>query len=268
MVVPNDLAIFYPHPHEQLAWSAVAVAVAVLLTITLAAVIWFRRFPYLFVGWCWYLGTFIPTIGIVQVGRQQMADRFTYFPSIGLFIAFVWLAAELAPAGFVRSRLLPAIGVACLAATAAICFVQVGYWQNSVTLFRHAIDCGQDSAVSRSFLGSALVASGHTSEGMAFLESAVAMEPNDHEFEFNLALALQTHGQPDAAAKHYAEALLLRERDAGVHLNLGVILLNRHDYQAAKRNFLRAAEIDPDEARAYANLSRSVKELQRFSSFR
>ena len=92
MIVPNDLAIFYPHPRDHLALTAVAVAAAVLLSITLAAVLWFRRFPYLFVGWCWYLGTLIPTIGIVQVGRQQMADRFTYFPSIGLFIAFVWLA--------------------------------------------------------------------------------------------------------------------------------------------------------------------------------
>ena len=256
IVVPNDLAIFYPHPRDQLALSAVVVAAVVLLAITLVAVLLFRRYPYVFVGWCWYIGTLVPTIGIVQVGRQQMADRFTYFPSIGLFIAFVWLVTDLAPAGFVRGRLLPVIGVASLTAMASISFVQVGYWQNSVTLFRHAIDCGQDSAVSRSFLGSSLVASGNTKEGMAFLESAVAMEPNDHEFEFNLAVALQIHGQLDAAAKHYTEALRLHERDAGVHLNLGIILLNRHDYPAAKRNFLRAVEIDPDEVRAYANLGK------------
>lgn len=264
-VLPDDLAIFYPHPRDQLALSAVAVAAAVLLTITLAAVIWLRRFPYLFVGWCWYLGTLVPTIGIVQVGRQQMADRFTYFPSIGLFIAFVWFVADLAPAGFVRSRLLPAIGVAGLAGMAVICFVQVGYWQNSLTLFRHAIDCGQDSAISRSFLGSSLVASGHTDEGMAFLESAVAMQPNDHEFEFNLAVALQIRGQLDAAAKHYTEALRLHERDAGVHLNLGIILLKRHEYQAAKKNFLRSAELDPDEVKTYANLGKLCLETGQYS---
>jgi|HubBroStandDraft_6_1064221.scaffolds.fasta_scaffold52665_2 Tfp pilus assembly protein PilF len=260
LFVPNDLAIFYPHPRGQLAATAVAVAAAVVLAISVAAVIWVRHYPFFIVGWCWYLGTLVPMIGIVQVGRQQMADRFTYFPSIGLFIAFVWLVTELAPAGMLRNRILPAAGALVVCVLAALSFVQVGVWRDSVTLFRHALDCGQDSAVARSFLGSTLVVRGDVSEGMALMESAIVMDREDPEFEFNLAVALQTKGQPDAAARHYERALTIHERDAGIHSNLGVILLNRREYEAAKRNFRRAAEIDPDDVRAYVNLATACLE--------
>ena len=265
MFVPIDLAIFYPHPRGQLAATAIAVAAAVVLAISVAAVTWTRRYPFFLVGWCWYLGTLVPMIGIVQVGRQQMADRFTYFPSIGLFIAFVWLVTDLAPAGTFRYRILPAAGVVGVCALAAMSFVQVSVWRDSVTLFRHALDCGRDSAVARSFLGSTLVARGDVTEGMALMESAVAMDPDDPEFEFNLAVALQTKGQPDAAARHYERALAIHERDAGIHSNLGVILLKRREYEAAKRNFRRAAEIDPDDVRAYVNLATACLETGEYA---
>jgi len=253
-VIPDDLAVFYPHPKGQLALTTVAVAAAVIIAISVAAVIWARRYPFLLVGWCWYLGTLVPMIGIVQVGRQQMADRFTYFPLIGLFLAFVWLAAELAPAGIICNRVLQAAGISGVVALAAASFVQVGYWHDNIALFRHALECGQDSALARSCLGSLLVAQGEATEGMALLESAVALDGEDPEFEFNLAVALQTHGQLDAAARHYETALKLHERDADVHSNLGLIQLRRHEYQVAKRNFTRAIEIDPDDVRPYVNL--------------
>ena len=263
-IVPTDLAIFYPHPRGQLAANSIVLAAAVLLFISVAAVIWARRYPFLLVGWCWYLGTLVPMIGIVQVGRQQMADRFTYFPSIGLFLSVVWLTSELAPAGVLCRRILPATGIAALIACAAMSFIQVAAWKDSVSLFRHAIVCGQDSAVSRSFLGSTLAARGDVREGIALMESAIATDPEDPEFEFNLAVALQTHGQLDAAAKHYERALAINEKDAGLHSNLGVTLLKRHEYAAAKRNFLRAVEIDPDEIRAYVNLGTLCLETGQF----
>ena len=151
-IVPTDLAIFYPHPRGQLAANSIVLAAAVLLFISVAAVIWARRYPFLLVGWCWYLGTLVPMIGIVQVGRQQMADRFTYFPSIGLFLSVVWLTSELAPAGVLCRRILPATGIAALIACAAMSFIQVAAWKDSVSLFRHAIVCGQDMPSREVFL--------------------------------------------------------------------------------------------------------------------
>lgn len=253
-LIPNDLAIFYPHPRGDLVWSVAAVAAVLFVTFSVAAVVWARRYPFFMVGWFWYVGTLIPMIGIVQVGRQQMADRFTYFPSIGLYVACIWLAVECVPAGVLRNRLLPAAGIAGLGTLGVISFLQVGYWRDSVTVFRHALECGHDSPLARSFLGSALVARGEASEGLPLLESAVAIEPTDPDLQFNLAVGLQTQGQLDAAASHYLAALALHEQDAGAHFNLGVLFLKRGQYEAAKRNFRRTVEIDPDNVNAYANL--------------
>ncbi len=102
-VFPLHLAVYYPHPGDNIAWGAVAAAAALLAAISLIVVARARRYPFLFVGWAWYLGTLVPMIGIVQVGRQQMADRYTYFPLIGLFLALVWLIPELVPAGALRA---------------------------------------------------------------------------------------------------------------------------------------------------------------------
>ncbi len=101
---PINLAVYYPHQGYAIGWANLALAGLVLLAVTAAALAFVRRYPFLFVGWFWFLGTLVPMIGLVQIGSQQMADRYTYFPLIGLFLAAVWLLAELAPAGFLRQR--------------------------------------------------------------------------------------------------------------------------------------------------------------------
>ena len=101
--VPHDLVVYYPHPGGAFSWLAIGTSAAVLLAVSGAAIAGVRRWPYLFVGWSWFLGTLVPMIGLVQVGSQQMADRYTYFPLIGLFIALVWLIADFVPAGASRT---------------------------------------------------------------------------------------------------------------------------------------------------------------------
>ncbi len=103
-VYPLNLAFYYPHPGVRISWIVVGCSAAVLLAVTAAAIVWLRRYPFLFVGWFWYLGTLVPTIGLVQIGIQQMADRYTYFPLIGIFIAFTWLVSALVPQGLLRTR--------------------------------------------------------------------------------------------------------------------------------------------------------------------
>jgi|HubBroStandDraft_6_1064221.scaffolds.fasta_scaffold01769_5 cytochrome c-type biogenesis protein CcmH/NrfG len=262
---PYHLAVFYPYPGERYFWAAVGGAALLLAAISTAALVCVRRYPFLFVGWAWFLGTLVPMIGIVQVGRQQMADRYTYFPLIGLFLAVVWLCAELVPNSALRARTLATAAVVVLAALAVAAFVQAGYWHDSVSLFRHALGCDENNPVAASALGSTLGAEGQATEGLALLELAVKLAPKDAESRFNLAVGLEKLGRIDAAIEQYQAALALDDWDARSHNNLGLLLWKRHDYQQAKQHFLRAIEIDQDHVSTYENLGALCGEMGDFA---
>ena len=140
LFLPRHLAVFYPIQPAIPAWE-VAGAAVLLIAITVLAIWRARREPWLLVGWLWFLGTLVPVIGLVQVGRQAMADRYTYIPSIGLFLAVVWSLAELGRAH--RAALATAAGIVILA-LAATTRVQIGYWSDGATLFRHALAATDD----------------------------------------------------------------------------------------------------------------------------
>ena len=193
-------------------------------------------------------------IGIVQVGSQQRADRYTYFALIGLFIAAAWTIPALLPAGLWRTRVLPILAAFALAIFAAASFVQVGYWRNTETLFRHAIDSGWDSAFARNALGTAVATSGRTDEGITLLESAVRMSPGVAQWEFNLAVELQKAGRIEAAAQHYQAALAIDEHSSKAHNNLGVLLGRMQRYEESTKNLERSIELDPAHAKTYLNL--------------
>ncbi len=253
-VAPVGLAIVYAHRGESVDWPAAAGAAALILTISACALIWIRRLPYLFVGWCWYLGTLVPMIGIVQVGNQRMADRYTYFPLIGVFLAVTWLAAELAPHSWTR-RILPAAALTCAATLAAASWVQLSYWRDDVSLFQHAVESGEVSATALGALGYALALRGQVRDGIACLESAVQREPQNFEAHYNLGVVLQSQGRLDRAAEQYRAALSIREANPEAHVNLGTILCEQREYARAKPHFLRAVEINPDHLKALANLA-------------
>jgi tetratricopeptide (TPR) repeat protein len=263
-LVPYGLAVFYPYPAERHFWAAVGGAALLLAAISTAALVWVRRYPFLFVGWTWFLGTLVPMIGIVQVGRQQMADRYTYFPLIGLFLAIVWLCAELIPHSALRTRALATTAVAVLAALAGAAFIQAGYWHDSVALFRHARDCDENNPVAASALGSTLGTRGQAAEGLALLEMAVKLAPKDAESHFNLAVGLERLARIDAAIEQYHAALALDDWDARAHNNLGLLFWQRHEYQQAKQHFLRAIEIDRDHVSTYENLGALSGEIGDF----
>ena len=151
--VPRDLVVYYPHPGGAFSWLAIGTSAAVLLAVSGTAIAGVRRLPDFFVGWSWFLGTLVPMIGLVQVGSQQMADRYTYFPLIGLFIVLVWLIADFVPAGALRARLLPVATLGGLTVLAAMAFVQVGYWGDDLALFRHALEGAQDNPFTRNKIG-------------------------------------------------------------------------------------------------------------------
>jgi Flp pilus assembly protein TadD len=253
-LLPYDLAAFYPHPGDSLTWTAVGVAGAILAAISLVSVIWVRKLPFLFVGWAWYLGTLVPTIGIVQIGGQQMADRYTYFPLIGLFLAIVWLIPVLVPDGVLRRRIMPGAARVALCLLAAATFVQIGYWRDSVTLYRHAVECAPDDPFMLSSLGYALVLQDEVPEGLSLLKDAVRVPPPSAKTHFGLAMAYQKIGRSDEASAEFEAALGLDDHDPEAHNNLAVILCGRRQYDQARRHLLRAIEVKPNYSQSYVNL--------------
>jgi tetratricopeptide (TPR) repeat protein len=265
-LVPYDLAIYYPHPFGTLSWLAVGLAATLLLAVSAAAIVFICRLPFLFVGWFWYLGTLVPMIGLVQIGSQQMGDRYTYFPLIGVFLAATWLVAEFVPAGVLRTRVLPAAAVASLLLLAATSYSQIGYWHDNITLLRHSQECTADSGAIHEFLGSAELLEGDPNEAVAELKKALAFSPNYGPVHRNLGTAYQRLGRFTEASAEYQAAIALGEQDPETYVDLGVTLFNRGQAEASKAQFLQALAIDPNSVPANYNLALACSETKDFAA--
>ncbi len=155
--LPIGLVAFYPHPGSRLGFGDVAISAVFVLCVTVLAVVQARRRPYLLVGWLWYLGTLVPMIGLVQLSGQQMADRYTYFPLLGCYLAVVWFVASLAGPLNLPKLALPALTAAVVVGYGSVAVVQASYWRDSVSLFQHAVAVGEKNPYSLTTLGWALV---------------------------------------------------------------------------------------------------------------
>lgn len=264
-VYPQNLAVYYPHPGNALDWTAVGLAAGLLLAVSVAAVMGIRRYPFLFVGWCWYLGTLFPLIGIVQIGSQQMADRYTYFPLIGIFLAIAWLVPEFVPEGPLRNRVLPAAAIACVALFAATTFSQISYWHDSVTLMRHSMDSTPDNSVAHEFLGGALLADGSYSESVTESEAAIRLSPQFAPLYVQLAAALEHLGRLDEAAEKYRAALAIDGGLLQARNQLGALLFKSGKYAEAKEQFRKELELDDHFALAHVNLALVALQTEDFA---
>jgi tetratricopeptide (TPR) repeat protein len=274
-LLPFDLAVFYPHPGREIPLLAAATALVVLALVTWFAVAQARRWPFVLVGWLWYLGTLVPMIGVVQVGIQQMADRYTYFPMLGIYIAVAWLVPALVEMSHARlvARSMPILagGVICL--YAAIAFVQVGYWRDGVTLVRRSLALTNDSAFARVLLGDALYVQSRTEEALGEFEHAVRLSPDDPENSYRLGWVLLDLKRYDEAADQFRASLAVDEKISSTHNRLGWILWWQHQYAEAAREFDRAIELDDTNvgaylnraglARAFGDFRRSIADCQR-----
>jgi Flp pilus assembly protein TadD len=255
---PGDLAVFYPHPGAALRWSLAGVAAAGLLLATTAALATRRRLPWLATGWLWFLGTLLPVIGLVQVGEQARADRYTYIPLVGLFLAAAWTWRELArrrPALGARG---PALALLVLAALAWRARAQVATWESSVTLFEHALAVTAENDLALNNLGAALVDAGRSEEAVARLEAAVRLRPDRAGIRSNLGQALANAGRTDEAVAQYREALRIDPGNARVHNNLGVALDRRGDLAGAAAGYREALRLAPGFAEAHNNLGAAL----------
>ena len=251
---PVDLAVFYPQPAS---WplGQVLLAGGFLGLLTL----WFwrerRRYPFLLVGWLWFIGTLVPVIGLVQVGIQAMADRYSYIPSVGLLILIVWGGYELSRRWRQQAIVLSLAVLAGILLSAAVTRQQIGYWEDSETLFRHALKVTADNDVARNNLGMALLDKNQTNAAISEFQAALHLKPNCVEAHNNLGNALIRQGETDAAITQYQETIRLEPALAAAHNNLGTSWLLKGQTNAASRQFQEALHLQPDYVDARYNLA-------------
>ncbi len=218
-VVPRNLAVFYPIPSEIPVWKGLAAA-ALLLILTALAVWKARKTPWFLVGWLWFLGTLVPVIGIVQVGRQAMADRYTYIPSIGLSLAVCWGIPAMSAMSAISAsrRWRPALAgatVLVLFVLAALTWVQVHCWSNSVTLFRHALAVTQGNYVAHVALARSLAAKGDWAGAAEQFQGALTLRPGLREARIGLRESLRRTGPSGKDRDALRKAQPRDEKDGG-----------------------------------------------------
>jgi protein O-mannosyl-transferase len=254
MFYPANLAVLYPLPKGPPSlWEAIA-AFAVLLAISIAVFVVRRKRTYLLVGWLWYLGTLAPVIGLVQVGNQAMADRYTYLPQVGLYMAIAWGAAEMAGAWPYRRWVLAAASALIVAGLMICAWRQTRYWRDSDTLWNHALDCTSQNWVAHGSLGAVLARRGQVNDAIVHFREALAITPNYAEAHNNLGVALSGRGEVDEAITHFQFALELKPDYADAHNGLGLVLSGRGEVDEAIAHYQKALTIDSDYFEAHFNL--------------
>jgi len=297
MAWPTKLAALYPFPRVIPAWQTTA-SLMLLLIISIIVCRASRQHPYAFVGWFWYVGTLIPVIGLVQVGIQSRADRYTYVPFIGLFIILVWGVRDLVRAHQTRANAAAAAAMFLVLAFAIVARNQVEFWRNSLTLWKHTIETTSQnyraqSALADEFwesknandaithylealriepryaeahnkLGVALAAQGNLTQAIAHYREAVHFKPTLQEAHDNLGNAMASLGKLDEAVAHYNDALRLNPDDVQAHNGLGSVLDDQNKVNEAMAEYREALRVKPDFAEAHNNIAAALARANKF----
>lgn len=257
---PLDLAAFYPYPTGIPAWKT-AGAATFLVFLTVVAIVNWKRRPYLAMGWIWYLVTLLPVIGIVQIGAQAMADRYTYVPLIGVFIALVWLLSDLLRMGTNRRAPVTALAVAVALVLSAVSWNQIGTWQSRRTLWQHAVEVTDDNFIAYCNLGLAYVDEDDLDAAERCFREALRILPDFEDAKHNLTHVLVIHGNrlcdtrryPEAFAR-YAEAVDLSPEEPEIYMAMGKAYFVANDVQSAVKAYSKAAALAPERPYIRSNL--------------
>jgi tetratricopeptide (TPR) repeat protein len=256
LVWPTRLAVFYPLNPALPGWE-VAGCILGLIGVSIA-VIAARGHRYLAVGWMWYVGTLIPVIGLIQVGEQSMADRYTYIPLIGLFLMVAWGMPELLGDWPYGRIVVPAVAALGVGACMIVARMQVEYWKSDFALWEHAALVTEGNYIAHNNLGVALANQEKRSEAAFHFSEAVRLKPNYAEAHNNLGLALASQGNTAAAIPQYSEALRIRPGFAVAHDNLAKALSAQGKFDEAIAQFTEVVHLKPDSAVALANLAAAL----------
>jgi protein O-mannosyl-transferase len=260
MFYPSGLAVFYPYPETGLALAKIIAAVLLLLAISAVAIVARRKHPWLLIGWLWYLGMLVPAIGILQVGSQAQADRYTYLPQIGLYLALTWIAADWCAGRRSRGLMLGGFSVVILVALIFCARTQTAHWRNNESLWTHTLACTADSLTARINFGNALLEQGRVDEAMVHYQKALQLRPDDPEANVSFGYGLIQKGKPAEAAGYFQKALANKPNHAAAHNDLGNVLARKGAVDEAIVHFQEALRIKPDYAEASYNLGNALFE--------
>ena len=254
MIWPVKLALLYPHPGNSLQlWKGVVAGFALVL-ITILVIRKARRIPYLAVGWLWYIVTLIPVIGIVQVGSQAMADRYTYVTLIGLFIIIAWGANDLLSKWRHRKIWLSTLAAIILPVLIVLTWKQVQYWENGITLFKHTLRHTSNNYVIHNNLGIVLREQGRTEEAIKHYLQALRSNPDYALAHYNLSNAYAEQGKNKKVIEACKHAIRIKPDYADAHYNLGVAYGGSGKYEEAVEAFKQVIRIDSNYLQAHYNL--------------
>ncbi len=270
MLWPVRLAVFYPHPNDRLPLIQVTVAIAFLVVVSLLVIHLRRTKPYLLTGWFWYLGMLVPVIGLVQVGEQAHADRYTYLPQIGLYIMTAWSVRDLflRSTSRVRRVLVGVVAAMIIVSLSARAFSQTSYWKNSETLWSHTLAVTSDNDVAHNNLGFLFLRSGELDKAISEFQAALDIRSKNPQTHYNLGAALIQNNLGNAFARkqlwdeaidHLQEAERLRPDYADAYFNLGSVLFQQGRIDQAIAQWRKALAIRPSDAEAHRNVANALR---------
>jgi tetratricopeptide (TPR) repeat protein len=264
MLWPANLAPFYPHPKDHLPILEIILASTLLVAITAATFALRKERPYFLTGWLWYLGMLVPVIGLIQVGMQGHADRYTYLPQIGLYFALTWAIGDLSALWHRRREILTAMAAIVIAGLTWCAWKQTSSWRDSEKLWTHTLAVTSNNDVAHNNLAGVRLQRGQLDEAIADYQKARQLRSerrnadNLAETEYNLGEALLQQGSMDEAMSHFQKVLEIWPDHAEAHNNVGGILLQQGQVNEAIAHFEKALEKAPDLARAHNNLGNAL----------
>jgi tetratricopeptide (TPR) repeat protein len=254
MVWPHDLAILYPFPKVVPLWQAVGSGI-ILVAISVVVIRYRSRFPYLVTGWFWYLFTLLPVIGLVQVGGQALADRYTYIPLTGLFIAICWLLSDVTRGWRRREAILSILSALVISLLTAVTWRQIGYWKDDLTLYRHTLAVTSDNYLILNNFGIALDESGDLAGAYGMFQETLRINPRSATAYNNLGALFVRWGNYPAAVESYSRAIEINPGYAFARSGMGKALAGLGRVAEAIREYEEALRNDPGMAETHQNLA-------------
>lgn len=272
MIWPARLAVFYPHAADNLSPWKVALAAVLLGGITALAFVWRRKRPYLLVGWLWYLVALFPVIGFIQVGLQGRADRYSYLPQIGLYIALTWALADWSLRWNRRGVVFAGAAAIVIGALAWQARIQTSYWKSTESLWNHTLEVTTDNDVAHYNVATLLLNRDQVDEAISHYQKALDIRSDNRETHYHLSVALlhtslgnalARKGRLDEALVHYRKAVELRDDFADAHSNLASLLARKGETAEAIAHYEKALAVPPEDAPSHIRLAKLLLQLRR-----
>ncbi|MGD0209444.1 MAG: tetratricopeptide repeat protein [Desulfomonilia bacterium] len=264
LIWPRNLTIYYPFPAGLPLWEVVGASVF-LCVATILAGLYAKKFPYLIVGWLWYLGTLVPVSGLIQVGLwPAMAERWVYIPAIGLFMLVAWLIPDLVSEFRFKNLALSTLAIMVICILMILTWKQTGYWKNDFTLFSHALQVNERNSVAYSNLGDYYISINKPGEAIEYYDKSVEINPYDPLVQNNFAIALLKEGRYEESIKYFKKAILSYPRDPQLYSGLGSAFAHQNRNTEAIEYFSKSLDIDPSNAEVHFDLAYILSEERRF----